>query len=146
MSNEFDSDLRELHSDLAGARAELLSVIQSLQDSDLNRARRGGWTIARVLEHVIQSESMYTAAIAAIAGGSASSPQGGGPPGSQAEAVQRLLFTRDALENALASATEENFYQLQRFGHDEYSVASVLENVANHDREHAEQVRRTLTS
>ena len=146
MSNEFDSDLRQLRSELSASRAELLGVIESVADSDLDRARRGGWTIARVLEHVIQSESMYTAAIAAIVGGSASSPQGGGPPGSQAEAVRQLLSTREALESALTSATEENFNHLQRFGHDEYSVASVLENVANHDREHAAQIRRTLAS
>jgi uncharacterized damage-inducible protein DinB len=146
MSNEFDSDLRQLQGELSTSRAELLGVIQSVADSDLDRARRGGWTIARVLEHVIQSEAMYTAAIAAIAGGSASSPQGGGPPGSRAEAVQQLESTRRALETALASATEENFYRLQRLGHEEYSVASVLENVANHDREHAEQIRRTLAA
>ena len=146
MSNEFDSDLRELQDELSASRGDLLRVIKSLGDPDMERARRGGWTIARVLEHVIQSESMYTAAIAAIVGASASSPQGGGPPSSHAEAVQELASTRAALETALASATEENFYQLQRFGHDEYSVASVLENVANHDREHAEQIRRTVAS
>lgn len=145
MSDEFDSDLRELQGELSASRAELLGVIQSLHDADLDRARRGGWTIARVLEHVIQSESMYTAAISAIVGASTSSPQGGGPPSSQAEAIQQLGSTRAALETALVSATDENFYHLQRFGHDEYSVASVLENVANHDREHAEQIRRTLT-
>ena len=146
MSNEFDTDLRQLKEELSASRAELLGVIQSLADSDLDRARRGGWTIARVLEHVIQSEAMYTAAVAAIAGASASSPQGGGPPGSQVEAVQQLMSTREALDSALASATEENFYRLQRLGHEEYSIASVLENLANHDREHAEQIRRTLTA
>ncbi len=35
----------------------------------------------------------------------------------------------------------ETFYELKRVGHEEYSVISVLENVANHDREHAEQIR-----
>jgi rhodanese-related sulfurtransferase/uncharacterized damage-inducible protein DinB len=146
MTKEFDSDSQELRGELSASRAELVSVIESLGNSDLDRARRGGWTIARVLEHVIQSEAMYTAAIAAIVGGSASSRPAGGPPASQAEAVRQLLSTREALATALTSATEENFYQLQRFGHDEYSVASVLENVANHDREHAEQIRRTLAT
>jgi uncharacterized damage-inducible protein DinB len=146
MSSEFDSDLQELRHELSASRAEFLGALQSLDNSDLDRARRGGWTIARVLEHVVQSEAMYTAAIAAIAGDSASSPQGGGPPTSRAEAVQQLESTRRALETALASATEENFYRLQRLGHEEYSIASVLENVANHDREHAEQIRRTLTA
>lgn len=56
MSDEFDSDLRELQGELTTSRAELLGVIPSPKDSDLDRARRGGWTIARVLEHIIQSE------------------------------------------------------------------------------------------
>lgn len=146
MSSEFESDLRELREELSTSRAQLQKAIQSIQDSDLDRSRRGGWTIARVLEHVIQSESMYIAAIAAIAGASASSPQGGGPPKSQAEALEQLSSTRAALVAALASATEENFYELRRLGHDEYSIASVLENVANHDREHAEQIHRTLAA
>jgi hypothetical protein len=59
-------------------------------------------------------------------------------------ARQQLSATRMALLNAVGSATEENFYRLQKFGHDEYSVISVLENAANHDREHAEQIRRIV--
>ena len=38
----------------------------------------------------------------------------------------------------------EKFYELRKVGHEEYSVLSILENVANHDREHAEQIRKTL--
>jgi len=35
----------------------------------------------------------------------------------------------------------ETFYELRRVGHEEYSVLSVIENVANHDHEHAAQIR-----
>jgi hypothetical protein len=45
---------------------------------------------------------------------------------------------------AIDNATEDNFYNIRKFGHDEYSALSVLENIASHDREHAEQIARTL--
>jgi hypothetical protein len=41
---------------------------------------------------------------------------------------------------------KEDFYRLQAIGHEEYSVLSILENVASHDREHADQIRRTIES
>jgi uncharacterized damage-inducible protein DinB len=41
------------------AREELLGVIDSLSHADLERARRGGWPVRRVLEHVIHSEKLY---------------------------------------------------------------------------------------
>ena len=39
---------------------------------------------------------------------------------------------------------EETFYRLGAVGHEEYSVLSLLENVALHDREHGPQVREIL--
>ena len=45
---------------------------------------------------------------------------------------------------AIDHVKEEDFYRLQTIGHEEYSVLSILENVASHDREHAEQIRKTL--
>jgi len=145
MSSEFDSDLRELKEELSASRADLLASLESLADADLERGRRGGWTIAQVLGHVIQSEYLYGGVVSAIVGALASSPQGE-PPASVDAARQQLAATREGLLKAVASATEENFYRMQKFGHDEYSVISVLENAANHDREHAEQVRRTISA
>jgi hypothetical protein len=40
----------------------------------------------------------------------------------------------------------EKFYEVKPVGHEEYSVLSVLENVAHHDREHADQIRAILTA
>ena len=62
-----------------------------------------------------------------------------------------LLDTRKALLNALEELemdpmSSEKFYELRKVGHEEYSVLSVLENVANHDREHAEQIRNILAT
>ena len=53
MSNEFADDLTRCREDLAAARQELLSVVRALSDTDLEKSRRGGWTVRRVLEHVI---------------------------------------------------------------------------------------------
>jgi uncharacterized damage-inducible protein DinB len=145
MSSEFEVDLKELQADLTASRAELLTALESATDADLERGRRGGWTIAEVLGHVIQSEYLYGGVVSAIVGSPAGAPQGD-PPKSIEEARKQLTATHDGLLTAVASATEDNFYRIQQFGHDQYSVLSVLENAANHDREHAEQIRRTLAT
>lgn len=144
MSSEFDSDLRELQGQLSASRAQLLDALESLTDSDLERGRRGGWTIGQVLAHVIHSEYLYGGVVGAIVGASGGSAHQGDPLTSIEAAREQLTTTRDGLLNALTSATEDSFYRIQKFGHDEYSVMSVLENAANHDREHAEQIRRTI--
>ena len=38
----------------------------------------------------------------------------------------------------------ETFYELKRVGHEEYSVVSLLENVASHDQEHAAQIQAII--
>jgi hypothetical protein len=59
--------------------------------------------------------------------------------------AEALGATRQAVIDTTSQVEERDFYRLQTIGHEEYSVLSILENVANHDREHAEQIRRTLT-
>ena len=56
---------------------------------------------------------------------------------------------RKAMVNALEGLdidprAYETLYELNRVGHEENSVLSVLENVANHDREHAAQIRAII--
>ena len=65
---------------------------------------------------------------------------GAGPPASVANSRRDLAASRKALLAAIDGVDEETFYQLRRVGHEEYSVLSVLENVALHDREHSAQV------
>lgn len=55
-----------------------------------------------------------------------------------------LEGTRNAVLEGVDHVKEEDFYRLQSIGHEEYSVLSILENVAAHDREHAEQIRKTI--
>lgn len=141
--NEFDEDKTQLISDLDGSRTELLQVVSGLTPADLEQARRGSWTVARVLEHVLHSESLYTQLISVFSGKPAMPPQGG-TLAEASSAVAALDASREAFLSAVDAVQEADFYRLQTIGHEEYSVLSILENNAAHDREHAEQVRKTV--
>jgi len=142
--SEFESDRAALLAEMREARAELEGVVGKLQPNDMDSARRGSWPIGRVLEHVLHSERLYAQLISAISS-VPSSVQPGEPPSNSDEAISALAVTRGAVLGAVDQVKEEDFYRLQTIGHEEYSVLSVLENVAAHDREHAEQIRRTVT-
>ncbi len=138
-------DLERALADISGARASLLSVVASLTPDDLARSRRGGWTIGRVLEHVIESEQMYAKLLAHLCGRTA--PDLSGPAVDDIEQVQQLLHhSRNAVLSAVDGVDEDTLYRLARVGHEEYSVLSGLENVALHDREHRDQIDDLLAS
>ncbi len=141
MPTEFERDLEQARRELDAARSELLGVVDGLSEGDLDRARRGGWTVGRVLEHVIQSEWLYARLVAHLRERLVPGDAVSGAPSSVADAAQRLDASRRALLAALDGVDEESFYRLRVVGHEEYSVVSVLENAAHHDREHAGQVR-----
>lgn len=151
MTCPYHSDLAASQEAIRLARDELLRVIDPLGRADLERARKGGWTVRKVLEHVICSEQLYAQATAYLCSAEASGRPESPAPGSASEARTMLLDARKALLKALEALDEdpmayETFYELKPVGHEEYSVISVLENVANHDREHAEQIRAILAS
>ena len=141
MSDEFDRELTSAREELDAARRELLPVVSALSDGDLDRERRGGWTVRRVLGHVIESEWLYANLVAHLRGAPAPGDVVSGGPSSSADAVQRLDASRRALLAALDGVDEASFYRLSVVGHEEYSIISVLENTANHDREHAGQIQ-----
>ncbi len=146
MTTEFEHDLANCRSDISGARETMLNVLDLLNDDDLERARRGGWTARRVLEHVIWSEWLYSRLITHLRGQQPPSDElPSGLPASVADARERLAASRQALLAALEGVDEEAFYRLGKVGHEEYSVLSLLENTANHDREHAEQIRAIVS-
>ena len=68
MTNTLQSDLEAVTADMTASRAALVSAVQRLTDANLESARRGGWSVRRVLEHVIQSEQLYVTLIAALRG------------------------------------------------------------------------------
>lgn len=143
----FPADLESILGDLTHDRADLVTTVQALADGDLDRARRGGWSVRRVLEHVIQSENLYAVLVTHLR----ELPVAQRGPVSCAglpvpEILCQLDSSRGALLSALDGVDEERFYQLRQMGHEEYSVLSVLENAAAHDREHAGQIRATMAA
>ncbi len=146
-TSDFRSDLEAATSEINAARSTLVSGVQRLSGADLERARRGGWAVRRVLEHVIQSEHLYVTLIAALRGLPVAEQPAVSCAGRRADEILRLLdSSRSALLSALDGVDEESFYTIKRFGHEEYSVLSVLENLANHDREHAGQIAAIISS
>lgn len=144
---EFEADQHVALADLTMARADLISAVQSLTSFDLQRVRRGGWPVARVIEHSIEHDYMMAMAASAIRGQPVA-PRGemscDGQPVD--EIICRMESGRTALLTAVKDVTEEQFYRLLKLGHEEFSVLSVLENAASHDREHAGQIRSILAS
>ena len=146
MSEEFDRDLQHCRAELDTARQELLSVVTRLSDSDLERGRRGEWSVQRILEHVIQSEWLYSRLAAHLRGLPVPGDAIDAVPTSPADAADRLSASRAALVKAFDGVDEESFYRLVKMGHEEYSAVSLLENEINHEREHAAQIAKTLAS
>jgi len=143
MTCSYHRDLASSQEAMRLSREELLRVIDSLSRADLGRARKGGWPVQKVLEHVIVSEQLYGQATAYLCGAQVPEGRDASVPGSASEARTMLLESRKALLKALEELdmdpmAPEKFYELRKVGHEEYSVLSVLENVANHDGEHAE--------
>ena len=146
MSDEFDRDLATARDSLASAREGLLAVVSALAEDDLTRARRGGWSVRKVLEHVIQSEWLYSRLATHLKGSTSAEEPEPAAFASVAEAAEQLDAVRAALLAAIDGVDEESFYRLQTVGHEEYSVLSLLENVALHDREHGPQVQEILAA
>lgn len=147
MTTTFDSDLSSARDALAAAREGLLALVDSLSASNLERARRGGWSVARVLQHIIQGEHLYVRGMAHLTGSPAEAPaMPSSAPESTSEARQQLDAGRTGFLTALASVNEESLYAIRQVGHEEFSALSLLENVAHHDLEHTAQIREILAS
>jgi hypothetical protein len=146
MSDEFHRDLANMRTQLDASRSDLLEVVHSLSSGDLDCGRRGGWTVQRVLEHVIHSEWLYGRLVRHLRGQELAEEPAPAQPRDAAEAEQQLASTRAALLAAVGGIDEETFYRLGRIGHEEYSVMSILENEASHGHEHASQLRSILAA
>ncbi len=143
--SDFSSDKAELLGELQRARVQLNEVVGKLGADDLSSARRGSWPVSRILEHVLHSERLYAQLISVFTSvGTSIEPTGS--PSTSAEALTALESTRKAVLDGVGHVKESDFYRLQTIGHEEYSVLSILENVASHDREHAEQIQKTLVT
>jgi hypothetical protein len=145
MTTDFDRDLSTSRADLGSARRELLDVLSPLSDADLDRAPRGHWPVRRVLEHVIWHEQIYVRMVAHLRGAPRPGEMPDYTPSSKANALQLLDDSRSALLSGIDGIDEETFYKLAKMGYEEYSCFSMLENEANHEREHAAQIKKTLS-
>jgi uncharacterized damage-inducible protein DinB len=141
--SDFSERLSEVTANLERRRGELLAALSECTGSDLVRARRGGWTVGRVLEHIISSEWHYVQLARNLRGVEALAP-GSHTVSSVADAGEALARSRAALWEAVGGVTEEDFYRLGPVGREEYSVVSMLENVEQHDIEHLGQIRSIL--
>ena len=136
-------DLERALADMAAARRDLLALVSGASADDLAHARPGGWTLGRVLHHIIESEAIYAKLLAHQCGRAAPEIDAR-PPADGADAVARLAATRAAVEALADGIDNETLYRLGRFGHEEYSPLSVLENVASHDRDHQAQIAELM--
>jgi hypothetical protein len=147
VSSGLNDDLAAVQRELGAAREELLGTVNALTDDALGQARRGGWTVRRVLQHLIEAEWFYAYLVTQLRGLAPVSPaEGRDAPASVPEAVHRLSGSRQALLAAIEGIDEASFYRLGTVGRDEYSVFSVLENAAHHDREHTLQMRSIVAA
>jgi uncharacterized damage-inducible protein DinB len=142
--SDFQNDRSQLLDELAASRASLLSVVASIAAEHMETARRGSWTVKRILDHVLLSERLYTQLVGAISG-QASSVSNALPYDDGVGAATALDASRKAFLDAVDRVAEDDFYRLQTIGHEEYSVLSILENNSAHDHEHSEQLRKTLS-
>ncbi len=141
MPTPFERDLANARDDLHAARTDLLTLVQSLADADLDKARRGGWSVRAVFEHIVQADWWYARGVASLRELDA-------PPSSPDPATLdtirhvglALHAARAALTDACDGVDEEHFYLQRKIGPQDYSVLSILENSADHDREHAGQI------
>jgi hypothetical protein len=141
MQPAFEAHLAEIRKDLEARRTTLVAEVSRLNDAELRSARPGGWTIAKVLDHIVSAEWHYARLVSHLRG-----VQPKDAPAvaisSVSAAVRGLEASRTALLDALEGVIETDFYRLAAVGREEYSVISVLENAAQHDHEHLDQVRR----
>jgi uncharacterized damage-inducible protein DinB len=141
------ADLEALTADLTDARATLVSTVQRLSDADLDKTRRGGWSVRRVIEHLIESEWFYATLVAHLRQAHPPERRHISCEGQPVDEILCMLEDgRVGLLRAIDGVDENTFYDVQRMGHEEYSVLSILENAANHDREHAAQITAIVSA
>ncbi|HYM16915.1 MAG TPA: hypothetical protein VEZ14_15305, partial [Dehalococcoidia bacterium] len=59
-----DAELTRVLERMDAERRRLVAVVAPLSAEDLGRGRPGGWTLGRVLHHVIEAEAIYTKLLA----------------------------------------------------------------------------------
>lgn len=137
--HSFDHDLRAALEHARQERARLLALVAALSAESLDRAQAGGWSARQVLAHLIESEAVYGKLLAHQRGRAAVECDTS-QPATAGEATSRLATTRAAVLELIRDIDAATLYRLVRFGHEEYSPLSVLQNIASHDADHYAQL------
>lgn len=140
-----NTDLATALDDMRDARDRFAALVSPLSREALESARPGGWTLRRVLHHVIESEAIYAKLLAH----QCARPAGGmrtDEPSDGVDALAMLDVTRQAVRDIIDGIPDEVLYRLTTIGHEEYSPLSVLQNVASHDRDHYTQIVDVLST
>jgi phosphinothricin acetyltransferase len=117
--------------------------MQSLEASDFALGRRGGWTIGRVAQHLVDADVAYAKLLAFQTGRKPGAlPEGAPEDGPQAASM--LTQTQQALEALIDGVDSDTLYRMVAVGHEEYSPLSLIENIAMHDGEHLAQIEDLL--
>jgi uncharacterized damage-inducible protein DinB len=103
--------------------------------------------VQEVLRHVIDAEVSYAKVIAHLRSVPLQITDAGPDDVASVPAtIAALGRYRAALLSAFEGVDEDAFYNVRSLGTTQYSVMSVLENVADHDHEHLGQIAKTLAS
>jgi uncharacterized damage-inducible protein DinB len=145
--SDFNRDLEENLGAIRSARSALLDAVRRLAPGDMERVRRGGWSIREVLRHVIDSDVAYAKVIGFLRGSPIDVANGTDDDLASGQAAAAALErVRELTLSLLDGVDESTFYDLRALGREQYSIISVLENVASHDHEHLEQISKTLAT
>jgi phosphinothricin acetyltransferase len=109
----------------------------------MRRERAGGWSVGRVLWHLIESESIYVKLLAHQTSRVAPEVVVVAPEAPE-DVPPMLAETRQAILALIDGVDEETLYRMTKVGHEEYSPLSLLENIASHEYEHAGQIRELV--
>ena len=145
MPSEFEQDCQRVLADVDAARHDLLHLIGTLSEADLDRSRRGSWSVRGVIQHIILGEWGHTRGITRLRG--AADPQIPDAPvlATPTAAIDALAESRAAHLASVDGIEEAEFYRLASpSGGQEWSVMSFLEGTADHDREHQAQMEALL--
>jgi hypothetical protein len=125
------------------ARDALVAGVRAMDDAGLAAARRGSWSVRETLRHVLDSDAAYAKVVGYLRSSTVDAAATD-DIATVASAAAALEAAHRVLVGAIEGVDEATFYDLKAVGREQYSVLSVMENAAAHDREHLEQIERTL--
>ena len=145
MPSEFEQDRQRVLADIDAARSDVLGLIGTLSEDDLDIARRGSWSVRGVIQHIILGEWGHTRGIMRLLGADDPQIPNAPPLATPDEAIDALAGSRAAHLASVDGIEEDDFYRLASpSGGQDWSVMSFLEGTADHDREHHAQIEALL--